>query len=41
MNLRMSHQDNYDPEHENEDEFDVNSNRKKKGILINVKKEGN
>ena len=35
------HQDNYDPEHENEDEFDVNSNRKKKGILINVKKEGN
>ena len=33
------HQENYDPDHDNsDDEFDLNSKKKKKGTLISVKK---
>jgi len=33
------HQENYDPDHDNsDDEFDINTKKRKKGTLINVKK---
>lgn len=32
------HEENYDPDSDDEEEFDVNSKRKKKGVIVNVKK---
>ena len=32
------HEENYDPDSDDEEDFDVNSKRKKKGVLVNVKK---
>ena len=32
------HQNNYNPNHDEIEEYDINQNRKKKGTLINVKK---
>ena len=32
------HEDNYSPDSDDEEEYDLNSKRKKKGVLINVKK---
>ena len=32
------HEENYDPDSDDEEDFDVNSKRKKKGVFVNVKK---